>query len=157
DLIWKSASTGLIASGVSFMIYIFYILLDDSPLSGDPLLKNFFYHVNFGLTTVFLISSTLVWKNLILYQKNKVVVQQWQAFEIILVMSMFFMFYNKNTLDYSFMFGLVFLVIFGSILSANLKWIPYLTFKEKWKNILFLVIIILSTSYLFAQFLSYSN
>ncbi|MEX2593517.1 MAG: SpoIIE family protein phosphatase [Anditalea sp.] len=157
DLIWKSASTGLVATGVSVLILFFYYLLGDTRLSTDPLLRNFFYHVNFGLTSIFLISSTLVWRHLILYQKNKIVVQQWQAYEIILLMSMFFMFFNQNTLDYSFMFGLSFLVIFGSILSANLKWIPYLTFKEKWKSLLFFVIIIISTAYLFLQLLSYSE
>jgi sigma-B regulation protein RsbU (phosphoserine phosphatase) len=156
-LIWKAASTGLVASGVSLLILFFYYLLDDSRLSKDPLLLNFFYHVNFGLTTVFLISSTMVWKHLILYQKNKIVVQQWQAYEVVLLMSMFFMFFNQNTLNYSFMFGLVFLVIFGSILSANLKWIPYLSFKDKWKALLFVVIILSSSAYLFVQLLSYSD
>jgi serine phosphatase RsbU (regulator of sigma subunit) len=55
------------------------------------------------------------------------------------------------------MFGFVFLLIFGSILSANLKWIPYLTFKEKWKGLLFMVIIIFSAAYLFLQLMSYSE
>ncbi|HLW20110.1 MAG TPA: PP2C family protein-serine/threonine phosphatase [Cyclobacteriaceae bacterium] len=156
-LIWKAASTALVAAGVSGLIIFFYFLLQDSKLSKDPLLLNFFYHVNFGLTTIFLISSTMVWKHLILYQKNKIVVQQWQAFEVVLLMSMFFMFFNQNTLDYSFIFGLVFLVIFGSILSANLKWIPYLSFKDKWKALLFMVIILTSAAYLFVQLISYSS
>src|SRR5690606_32071603 len=116
-----------VAAGASLIILVFYLSLGGSRLSKDPLLLNFFYHVNFGLTTVFLITTTMVWKHLILYQKNKIVVQQWQAYEVVLLMSMFFMFFNQNTLNYSFMFGLVFLVIFGSILSANLKWIPYLS------------------------------
>lgn len=156
-LIWKAASTGLVAAGVSLIILFFYLLLDGSRLSKDPLLLNFFYHVNFGLTTVFLITTTMVWKHLILYQKNKIVVQQWQAYEVVLLMSMFFMFFNQNTLNYSFMFGLVFLVIFGSILSANLKWIPYLSFKDKWKALLFVVIILSSSAYLFIQLISYSD
>lgn len=156
-LIWKSASTGLVATGISALIVLFYFLLDGSRLSEDPLLLNFFYHVNFALTTVFLISSTMVGKHLILYQKNKIVVQQWQAFEVVLLMSMFFMFFNQNTLDYSFIFGLVFLVVFASILSANLKWIPYLSFKDKWKALLFMVIILTSSAYLFIQLLSYST
>src|SRR5690554_4193556 len=156
-LIWKAASTALVAAGVSGLIIFFYFLLQDSKLSKDPLLLNFFYHVNFGLTTIFLISSTMVWKHLILYQKNKMVVQQWQAYEVVLLMSMFFMFFNQNTLNYSFMFGLVFLVIFGGILSANLKWIPYLSFKDKWKALLFVVIILSSSAYLFIQLISYSD
>jgi hypothetical protein len=120
-------------------------------------LFNFFYHVNFAFITLFLISSALLWRHLILYQKNKRVVQQWQFFEITLLISMFFIFFNKNTLDYSFLFGLFFLLVFGTSLSANLKWIPYLTFKEKWKSILFLGIILICTSYLFFQLLTYSE
>jgi serine phosphatase RsbU (regulator of sigma subunit) len=157
NLIWRGASTGLLALGVSLLIRLFYYLLGDSRLATDPLLKNFFYHINFALTTLFLISCTLLWKRLILYQKTKKIVQQWQAFEILLLVSMFFIFFNKNTLDYSFLFGLVFITIFSISLSINLKWIPYLTFKEKWKSILFLFIILLATSYLFVEVLSYSD
>jgi len=157
NLIWRGASTGLLALGVSLLIRLFYYLLGDSRLATDPLLKNFFYHINFALTTLFLISCTLLWKRLILYQKTKKIVQQWQAFEILLLVSMFFIFFNKNTLDYSFLFGLVFITIFSISLSINLKWIPYLTFKEKWKSILFLFIILLATSYLFVEALSYSD
>jgi phosphoserine phosphatase RsbU/P len=157
NLIWRGASTGLLALGVSLLIRSFYYLLGESRLATDPLLKNFFYHINFALTTLFLISCTLLWKRLILYQKTKKIVQQWQAFEILLLVSMFFIFFNKNTLDYSFLFGLVFITIFSISLSINLKWIPYLTFKEKWKSILFLFIILLATSYLFVEVLSYSD
>ncbi|MFD2200008.1 GAF domain-containing SpoIIE family protein phosphatase [Shivajiella indica] len=157
NLIWRGASTGLLALGVSLLIRSFYLLLGDSRLATDPLLKNFFYHINFGLTTLFLISCALLWKRLILYQKTKKIVQQWQAFEILLLISMFFIFFNKNTLDYSFLFGLVFITIFSISLSINLKWIPYLTFKEKWKSILFLIIILMATSYLFIEVLSYSD
>ncbi|MDX5477259.1 MAG: serine/threonine-protein phosphatase, partial [Cyclobacteriaceae bacterium] len=124
NLIWRGASTGLLALGVSLLIRAFYFLLGDSRLATDLLLRNFFYHVNFALITLFLISCTLLWKRLILYQKTKKVVQQWQAFEILLLISMFFIFFNKNSLDYSFLFGLVFITIFSISLSINLKWIP---------------------------------
>lgn len=157
NLIWRGASTGLLALGVSLLIRAFYFLLGDSRLVTDLLLRNFFYHVNFALITLFLISCTLLWKRLILYQKTKKVVQQWQAFEVLLLISMFFIFFNNNSLDYSFLFGLVFITIFSISLSINLKWIPYLTFKEKWKSILFLFIILVCASYLFLQLISYSD
>jgi phosphoserine phosphatase RsbU/P len=157
DLIWKGVSTGLFAAGITVLITFFYFILGDSRLSTDPLLRNFFYHVNFGLVTVFLTSMALIWRHLILYQKNKNVVQQWQAFEIILLISMFFVFFNQTTFNYSFIFGLFFIFIFGIILSVNLKWIPYLTFKEKWKTILYLAIILASTAYLFFRVISYSE
>jgi phosphoserine phosphatase RsbU/P len=157
NLIWRGASTGLLASGISLLIGLFYLLLGDSRLAQDPLLRNFFYHINFALITLFLISCSLLWKHLILYQKSKKVVQQWQAFEILLLISMFFIFINRNTFDYSFIFGFVFLIIFSISLSVNLKWIPYLTFKEKWKSILFLLTILVCIAYLYLQLISYSD
>lgn len=155
-LIWRAASTGLIATGVAILIVIIYVLMEDTALYADPLLRNFFYHVNFALTSLFLISTALLWKHLILYQRNKAVVQQWQAFEIILLVSMFFVLINKNDFNYGFFFGMTFLIIYSIILSANLKWIPYLTFKEKWKSILFLLTILISASYLLFQIMDYS-
>lgn len=157
NLIWRGASTGLLAAAVALLINLFYQMLGEGRLASDPLLKNFFYHVNFALITLFLISCTLLWKHLILYQKTKRVVQQWQAFEILMLICMFFIFFNENNLDYSFLFGLTFLTFFSASLSINLKWIPYLTFKEKWKSILFLAIILASTSYLFFEVITYSG
>ncbi|WP_296698723.1 GAF domain-containing SpoIIE family protein phosphatase [Algoriphagus sp.] len=157
NLIWRAASTGIVAVFVSIMINLFYSLLGDSNLANEPFLNNFFYHVNFALITVFLISSTLLWKHLILYQKSKRVVKQWQAYEIAMLGAMFFVFFNNNSLDYSFLFGLVLLIGFGIILSANLKWIPYLTFREKWKSLLFLFIIINCCGYLFYQVQQYTD
>lgn len=157
NLIWRAASTGIVAVFVSIIINLFYSLLGESNLVNEPFLNNFFYHVNFALITVFLISSTLLWKHLILYQKSKRVVKQWQAYEIAMLGAMFFIFFNNNSLDYSFLFGLVLLIGFGIILSANLKWIPYLTFREKWKSLLFLFIIINCCGYLFYQVQQYSD
>ncbi|MFC3878967.1 GAF domain-containing SpoIIE family protein phosphatase [Algoriphagus namhaensis] len=156
-LIWRAASTGIFATGFSLLVTLFYSSLGDSKLASEPFLKNFFYHINFALTSVFLISATLLWKNLILYQRTKRVVKQWQAYEFALLIAMFFIFFNQNTLDYSFLFGMVLLIGFGIVLSINLKWIPYLTFKEKWKSLLFLAIIIFSCAYLFTQVLSFSD
>lgn len=157
DFIWRPASTGLIAIGTSLLIIFFYYLLGDSRLSEDLLLRNFFYHVNFAMVSIFLISTTLSWKHLILYQKSKAIVQQWQAYEVILLISMFFVLISQASFNYGFMFGLIFLIIYGAILSINLKWIPYLTFREKWKSILFMVIIIASTVYLFFRMVSYTQ
>ena len=157
NLLWRAASTGIFASGVALLIELFYLSMGESKLASEPFLKNFFYHVNFALTAVFLISSALLWKHLILYQKNKPVVKQWQAFEFAMLGSMFFVFFNKNNFDYSFLFGMVILLVISAVLSGNLKWIPYLTFKEKWKSLLFLFIILICTGYLFRRLLAYSE
>ncbi len=157
NLIWRVASTGLFAVVVSLLIFLFYGSLGESRLAQEPFLRNLFYHINFALTSIFLISSALLWKHLILYQKSKRVVKQWQAYEVAMLGAMFFIFFNQNTLDYSFLFGLVLLIGLGLVLSGNLKWIPYLTFKEKWKSLLFLFIILISCGFLFIQIQGYTN
>ncbi|MBD8488339.1 serine/threonine-protein phosphatase [Echinicola sp. CAU 1574] len=157
QLIWRAASTGMMALGTSLLTRVFYIILGNTRLSTDPLLANFFYHVNFGMITIFLISCTLLWKKLILYQKNKNIVQQWQIYEVMLLVSMFYVYFNKNSFGSTFLFGLLLLLILGIILSVNLKWIPYLTFKDKWKSILFFFIILVTGTFLFFQVLGYDN
>ncbi len=157
SLIWRAASTGIFAVGVAGLIFLFYGSISESRLSQEPFLRNLFYHINFALTTIFLISTALLWKHLILYQRSKRVVKQWQAYEFAMLVAMFFIFFNQNTLDYSFLFGLVLLIGLGLILSGNLKWIPYLTFKEKWKSLLFLFIILVCCTFLFVQMQGYTD
>ncbi|MCE7056633.1 SpoIIE family protein phosphatase [Algoriphagus sp. AGSA1] len=147
NLIWRGASTGIFAVGVYLIIELFYSSLGESKLATEPFLRTFFYHVRFGLVTVFLISTSLLWQHLILYQKTKRVVKQWQAYEIAMLVAMFLVFFDRGANEYSFFFGLVLLGILAVIISTNLKWIPYLTFKEKWKSLLFMAIIILTIGY----------
>lgn len=148
NLIWRGASTGIFAVAVYLIIGLFYTSLGESKLAADPFLNTFFYHVRFGLMTIFLISTSLLWQHLILYQKTKRVVKQWQAYEIALLVAMFLVFFDREAFEYSFYFGMVLLGILAVLLSTNLKWIPYLTFKEKWKSLLFLAIIALAIVYM---------
>lgn len=148
NLIWRGASTGIFAVAIYIIIELFYGSLGESKLAKDPFLETFFYHVHFGLVTIFLVSTSLLWQHLILYQKTKRVVKQWQAYEIAMLIAMFLVFFDRGANEYPFFFGLVLLGILAIILSTNLKWIPYLTFKEKWKSLLFLSVIIASVGFL---------
>lgn len=151
ELIWRAASTGIFATGVYLLIQIFYFLLGDTKLAGDPFLRNFFYHVHFALISIFIISTSLIWRSLILYQKSKQVVKQWQTYELILLGSLFFVFFQPVSFDYPFLFVLSITILMAVVLSVNLKWIPYLTFKEKWKTLLFLFFILICGGVLFFQ------
>ncbi|SDC98409.1 Serine phosphatase RsbU, regulator of sigma subunit [Algoriphagus faecimaris] len=151
ELIWRAASTGIFATGVYILVQVFYYLLGDSKLAEEPFLRNFFYHVHFALISIFIISTALIWKTLILYQKNKQVVKQWQTYELILLGTLFFVFFQPVSFDYPFLFVLSITVLMAGVLSVNLKWIPYLTFKEKWKSLLFLFLILFCSGLLFFQ------
>ena len=148
NLIWRGASTGIFAIAIYIITELFVSSLGESRLAQDPFLHTFLYHVRFGLLTIFLISTSLLWQHLILYQKTKRVVKQWQAYEIAMLMGMFLVFFDRGANEYAFIFGFVLLGVLAVILSTNLKWIPYLTFKEKWKSLLFLSVIIVSIGYL---------
>ncbi len=156
-LIWRGVSTGLFAAGAGLLTELIYFALGESKIGSDPFLKNIFYHINFAWTSAFLISTALLWKHLILYQKNKAVVKQWQVFELSMLGALFFVFFNHNNFDYSFLFGLVILLVVSILLAVNLKWIPYLNFKEKWKTLLFLFLILVCSGILFYRVLSYGN
>jgi serine phosphatase RsbU (regulator of sigma subunit) len=156
-LIWRGVSNGLFAAAAGLLTELIYLALGESKIGTDPFLKNVFYHINFAWTSAFLISTALLWRHLILYQKNKQVVNQWQVFELSMLGALFFVFFNNNNFDYSFLFGLVILLIISILLAGNLKWIPYLNFKEKWKLLLFLSIILLCAGFLFYRVLNFGN
>jgi serine phosphatase RsbU (regulator of sigma subunit) len=156
-LIWRGVSTGLFAASAGLLTELIYYALGESKIGTDPFLKNVFYHINFAWTSAFLISTTLLWKHLILYQKSKQVVNQWQVFEFSMAGALLFVFFNHNNLDYSFLFGLVILLVISILLAVNLKWIPYLNFKEKWKTLLFLFLIMGCAGLLFYRVLDSGN
>jgi len=86
-LIWRGVSTGLFAAASGLITELIYLAFGESKIGTDPFLNNIFYHINFGWTSAFLISTTLLWRHLILYQKNKQVVKQWQVTTIWIIVS----------------------------------------------------------------------
>ena len=146
DLLWKVFITGLITTLISLAIKFFFTLFANSTLVESPLTINFFYNILIGLVVIFMISTMVVWKRLILYQKSKNLLQLWSFFEIALLAALFFDFLGLSYGDNIFSVALVVLGSFSLILIFNLKWVAYLNFKQKWKGILF---ILLSTIYLY--------
>ncbi|MEO9872471.1 GAF domain-containing SpoIIE family protein phosphatase [Ekhidna sp.] len=146
DLLWKVFITGLITTLISLAIQLFFNLFARSTLVESPLTINFFYNILIALVVIFMVSTLVVWKRLILYQKSKRLLQLWGLFEIALVAALLFDFFNLKVDDANFRFSLIVLGCFSIILVFNLKWVAYLNFKQKWKGILF---IILSAIYLY--------
>ena len=101
-----------------------------------------------------MISTFVVWKRLILYQKSKNLIQLWLFFEFALIAALIFDFLNFEILSTYFNVAFFILALFSLILVFNLKWVAYLNFKQKWKGILF---IILSGIYLYHFYLNLLN
>ncbi|MFY0688099.1 MAG: SpoIIE family protein phosphatase [Cyclobacteriaceae bacterium] len=146
DLLWKVFITGLITTIVSLGIRLLFNVFADTAFIKNAVTVNVLYHINVGLVTVYAISTFVVWKRLILYQKSKKLIQVWNFFEYAMIFSLAFDFVGFSWDQTPFRIALVFLTTFTLILSFNLKWIAYLNFKQKWKSILF---ILLSGIYLY--------
>lgn len=157
DLLWRVFVTGLLATIVSLSITFFFAVLGSNKLATNALLVNFFYHINLGLIAAFLISTYVVWKRLILYQKSRRLLTVWQIFEYSLLASILFSFLNYRLLDTAFIVVLTLLGLLGLVLSFNLKWVAYLNFKQKWKSILLILLVILYLWYFLINLFNFSN
>ena len=146
DLLWKVFITGLITTLISLAIRFFFSIFASSTLVESPLTINFFYSVLVGLVMIYIISTFVVWKRLILYQKSKNLLRLWRFFEFALMGSLLFDFLNTGLGELRFNITLGVLACFSIVLVFNLKWVAYLNFKQKWKGILF---ILLSAIYLY--------
>ncbi|MEP1034537.1 SpoIIE family protein phosphatase [Ekhidna sp.] len=146
DLLWKVFITGLITTLISLAIQLFFSIFASTTLVESPLTINFFYNILVGLVVIYMVSTLVVWKRLILYQKSKNLLKLWGFFEIALMASLLFDFWGIQFGEPYFQLSLVILALFSIILVFNLKWVAYLNFKQKWKGILF---ILLSGIYLY--------
>lgn len=140
DLLWRVFITGLITTMGSLIIRLFFYVFGNSSISENPITVNLLYHILIGLVAIYLISTFVVWKRLILYQKSKNLIQLWGFFEYSLLGSLIFDFFGNSFMSVNFNTALIFLSGMALILSFNLKWIAYLNFKQKWKSILFILL-----------------
>jgi len=153
ELLWRVFVTGLIATIVSVFIQFFLSFFSGTRLAEHPLLLSLFYHINLGLILAFIISTFQVWKKLVLYQKTKALLRTWQIFEYALLASLLYHFFPHAAFDIPFSLIFAFLVAMGLVVTPNLKWVAFLNFKQKWKGILLILLIILYLGY----FLTYIN
>jgi len=152
DLIWRVFAIGLVTTITALIIDLFTSSIADTKLGELPYLAKFLFNINELLISLFLISTFIVWKKLILYQKSKRLLIWWNIFELTLVASIFFYLTGlilQESLIFQILYGVM--TIMGLLLSANLKWVAYLNFKQKWKSIL---LVLLITIYLFYFFIT---
>lgn len=147
DLLWRIFVTGLISTIVSLILKLFLVALESTRLSSDLLLLDFIYLINLGLITIFLVSTFIVWKRLILYQKTKFLVRIWNTFEYTLLFSLAYSALPFELLPNLTLYYLVLLIIMGVFLSVNMRWVAYLNFKQKWKSILLIFLTLLYLGY----------
>ncbi len=157
DLLWRVFVTGLLATIISLGIEFIFSLFSNNKMGSNPLFINFLYHIILGVVLSFIISTFIVWKRLILYQKSKKLLLSWQVFEYALGAALIFDLFEFQFQEPTFYAVLSVLLVLGLYLSFNLKWIAYLNFKQKWKGILFIVLVIVYIWYFFKTLMFFAE
>ena len=140
DLLWKVFVTGLVVTIISLFWRLILNLLGNTKLAGNVVFLDFLYLINLGLIISFLVSTFIVWKRLILYQKSKFLLTTWKIFEYSLLASLVYYLVEGPAVLWFKEYYIAILLLLGLFLSANMKWVAYLNFKQKWKSILLIVL-----------------
>lgn len=140
DLLWKVFITGLVTTVGALVIRFFVYAFSASSLGQNAMMINILYHLLAGMIVIYLISSLVVWKRLILYQKSKNLLMLWNFFEYVLIAALFIDLLGHEYKSPLYMYALIFSAGFSLILSLNLKWIAYLDFRQKLKSMLFVLL-----------------
>jgi sigma-B regulation protein RsbU (phosphoserine phosphatase) len=148
DLLWRVFATGLVATVISLALRLGEYLLG-ARLPSHPVFKDLVYMINLGLMIGFLLMAFTAWKRLILYQKSKWLLRLWAIFEGGLLLSLVFNSFRIQFIEQSYAPLLGIFVLMGLVLSANMKWVAYLNFRQKWTGLLLLLLTIFYLLYLF--------
>ena len=143
DLLWRVFGTGLISVLISLALRFIIYTLSGNKLSGNILFNYLIYQINLSLLIGFLMCAFTSWKRLIIYQKSKWVMRLWTIFEL----SMFFALIHDslgiriNGMLWIFIpvNAILLLLILG--LSARMKWVAFLSFKQKLNSLLLIALI----------------
>lgn len=149
DLLWKVFATGLISTVLSLSIRLILTVLGSTSLSTNILFQDVLYQINFALFLSFLLAGYTSWKRLILYQKSKWLIRMWSVFEFALLAILL---YNILQVSMAEELSVILMVLFGILtimLSANMKWVAYLNFRQKWTSILILLLTLFYIGYFF--------
>lgn len=142
DMLWQVFLLGAVTIPITIIIKLAGDLLLQKQLSQDALLTNIFNHINLGLITIFIANSFYVWKKMILFQKSNRTDILWHLFEYAVLISILSNFFSFTISQQSFILATAPLTITGIILTFNLKWVAFMNYKQKWRSILLLALLI---------------
>ncbi|WP_246000641.1 GAF domain-containing SpoIIE family protein phosphatase [Pontibacter diazotrophicus] len=149
--LWNLFSKAAVAAYVSVALFLGYKVMTNYADTESPLLLHLVYQINFGLLVVFLAKAFYIWRQLLLYHKNKFLQIAWDWFELLLGAMLLLTIFNFDYNSYIFMPLLALIGFYILFLCTNLKWVAYLTFSNKSRSLVLLGAILLSC-YIFVRF-----
>ncbi|NEM99504.1 GAF domain-containing SpoIIE family protein phosphatase [Pontibacter burrus] len=149
--LWNLFSKAAVAAYLSIALYFAYKLATDSMGVQSTLLLHLVYQINFGLLVYFLAKAFYIWRQLLLYHKNRFLQVAWDWFELLLFSTLTLTLLNFNYTNYIFLPLFVLLGLYVLFLCTNLKWVAYLSFSKKSRSLVLLGAILVSC-YIFTKF-----
>lgn len=155
ELLWKISATG-------FLIVSIVTLLNFGVESGtiNQYFQSWLLPIEQLIITssiIFYVGCFYVFKRLIFFQKTLQTQTIFKVFEYGLFGIIFLSFLDINSTDYLFQLIVILFFIVSFILSLQLKWIAYLTFKQKITSVIYTTIIFLLNAVLFANLYNYAH
>jgi serine phosphatase RsbU (regulator of sigma subunit) len=148
DLLWRVFAIGLIATVMSLLLRLVEELLNKTNLTDNIVYVEMIYVFNLGFMAAFLLGAFAAWKRLILYQKSKWLLRGWAFFEYTLLLALLYTCFDRTPNKEVYVTLLIFFIVLGLILSANMKWVAFLNFRQKWTSLLLLLLTIFYIGYL---------
>ncbi len=154
--IWQAFAISITCAGFSMFIRIVISLVGEEYFGEHYYLYNFFYHLDFTLLVVFLTAAFLRWKRLIRYQATRSLEKYWKYFEYAIFAALLL---NFSGFNYNLAFNIILVVVggFSLVVSFNVKWIPYLDFKQKLTSIFVFSVILVVQLYFLFEISNYSK
>ena len=142
ELLWKVFATGLIATVISLGLKLLLFTMGDTKITSNVIFIYIIYQINLSLFIGFLVAALTVWKRLIIYQKSKWVIRGWTIFELLMFFVLIYDSIGLEATNWIFTPVDIALSLVALYLSANMKWVAYLNFKQKWTSLLLLLLTI---------------
>jgi sigma-B regulation protein RsbU (phosphoserine phosphatase) len=149
DLLWQVFAIGLVATVISLLLRLLDFVLGSTKLSSNIFFIDVEYLVNLGLMLSFLIAAGTCWKRLILYQKSKWLIRGWMVFEVALLVVLLSDNLQLILREWLLTVISIFTGLLALVLSANMKWVAYLNFRQKWTSLLLLLLSFFYLGYFF--------
>ncbi|MCP4520264.1 MAG: SpoIIE family protein phosphatase [Cytophagales bacterium] len=145
DLLWNAVIIGAFCFIIWILINMFLPEGEDS-ITKYSFFKNFLYYTNVALISIFTINLLFVFKKIVFYHPTRRLELIWRAFEIVVLGSTIIDVFNLSIEHPIRLILLSTSVVLSLVLVAHMKWVAYLNFKQKWKNIIYLTLLIMICS-----------
>jgi phosphoserine phosphatase RsbU/P len=140
DLLWRVFATGLVVTVISLGLKLLVFAMGETKLTSNVIFIYLIYQINLSLFLSFLLAALTVWKRLIIYQKSKWVLRAWTLFEVLMFFILIYDSLGLQTTDWIFTPVDIALGVTALYLTANMKWVAYLNFRQKWTSLLLLLL-----------------